>query len=166
MDNSAPHPGQWISYRSGPGGKDHLAPEVRARVEQEEALRAEARGRLLCEVSVLEYEREAISMVSGRVGLTMAQLKDTAQTGRRQDMRVMLMIKGDPEPGAAPSEELLAAMGRYNDELKEAGVLLDLSGLYPSAGGSVSGFPGGTTPSSTGRSPSRRSLSRATGSSK
>jgi hypothetical protein len=50
-------------------------------------------------------------------------------------MRVMLMIKGDPEPGAAPSEELLAAMGRYNDELKEAGVLLDLSGLYPSAGG-------------------------------
>ena len=36
-------------------------------------------------------------------------------------MRVMLMISGDPEPGAAPSEELLAAMGRYNDELKEAG---------------------------------------------
>jgi hypothetical protein len=33
-------------------------------------------------------------------------------------MRVMLMIKGDPEPGAAPSEELLAAMGRYNDELQ------------------------------------------------
>ncbi len=29
----------------------------------------------------------------------------------------------------------LAAMGRYNDELKEAGVLLDLSGLYWSAGG-------------------------------
>jgi hypothetical protein len=58
---------------------------------------------------------------TGRVGLTMAQLKDTAQTGRRQDMRVMLMIKGDPEPGAAPSEELLAAMGRYNAELKEAG---------------------------------------------
>ena len=37
-------------------------------------------------------------------------------------MRVMLMIKGDPEPGAAPGEELLAAMGRYNDELKTAGV--------------------------------------------
>jgi hypothetical protein len=37
-------------------------------------------------------------------------------------MRVMLMINGDPEPGAAPSEELLVAMGRYNDELKTAGV--------------------------------------------
>jgi hypothetical protein len=47
----------------------------------------------------------------------------------------MLMIKGDPEPGAKPSEELLAAMGRYNDELKEAGVLLDLAGLYPSGEG-------------------------------
>jgi hypothetical protein len=50
-------------------------------------------------------------------------------------MRVMLMIKGDPQPGAAPSEELLAAMGRYNDELKKAGVLLDLAGLLPSATG-------------------------------
>jgi hypothetical protein len=44
-------------------------------------------------------------------------------------MRVMLMIKGDPEPGAVPSEELLTAMGRYNDELTcpfEA-----LSRIYP-----------------------------------
>jgi hypothetical protein len=50
-------------------------------------------------------------------------------------MRVMLMIKGDPQPGAAPSEELLGAMGRYNDELKQAGVLIDLAGLLPSAEG-------------------------------
>ena len=34
-------------------------------------------------------------------------------------MRVMLIIKGDPQPGAAPSEELLGAIGRYNDELKK-----------------------------------------------
>ena len=50
-------------------------------------------------------------------------------------MQVMLMIKGDPQPGAAPSEELLGAMGSYNDELKQAGVLLDLAGLLPSAEG-------------------------------
>jgi hypothetical protein len=50
-------------------------------------------------------------------------------------MRVMVMIKGEPQPGAAPSEELLAAMGSYNDELKEAGVLIDLAGLLPSAEG-------------------------------
>ena len=58
-------------------------------------------------------------------------------------MRVMLMIKGDPEPGAAPSQELLAAMGRYNDELQTAGVLVDLAGLLPSAGGRRVKFSGG-----------------------
>ena len=49
-------------------------------------------------------------------------------------MQVM-MIKGDPQPGAAPSEELLAAMGSYNDQLRQAGVLLDLAGLLPSVAG-------------------------------
>jgi hypothetical protein len=58
-------------------------------------------------------------------------------------MRVMLMIKGDPQPGAAPSEELLSAMGSYNDELKQAGVLLDLAGLLPSADGRRVRFAGG-----------------------
>jgi hypothetical protein len=58
-------------------------------------------------------------------------------------MRVMFMIKGDPQPGAAPSEELLGAMGRYNDELRNAGVLLDLAGLLPSAMGRRMRFSGG-----------------------
>jgi hypothetical protein len=58
-------------------------------------------------------------------------------------MRVMFMIKGDPQPGAAPSEELLGAMGRYNDELRNAGVLLDLAGLLPSALGRRVRFSGG-----------------------
>ena len=49
-------------------------------------------------------------------------------------MRVM-MIKADADPGATPSEELLATMDRYNDELKKAGVLVDLAGLLPSAVG-------------------------------
>ena len=52
-------------------------------------------------------------------------------------MRVMMMIKGDPEPGAVPGEELLAAMGSYNDELKQAGVLL------PSVAGKRVQFSGG-----------------------
>ena len=58
-------------------------------------------------------------------------------------MRVMMMIKGDPEPGAGPSEELLVAMGSYNDELKTAGVLIDLAGLLPSATGRRVRFSGG-----------------------
>jgi hypothetical protein len=59
-------------------------------------------------------------------------------------MRVMLMIKGDPEPGAVPGEELLAAMGRYNGELEKAGVLVDLAGLLPSAEGGRVRFSGGS----------------------
>ena len=59
-------------------------------------------------------------------------------------MRLMLMIKGDPQPGAAPSEELLDAMGRYNDELKEGGVLVDLAGLLPSAMGRRVRLSGGS----------------------
>ena len=58
-------------------------------------------------------------------------------------MRVMLLIKGDPEPGAMPSDELLTAMGKYNDELKDAGVLLDLAGLHPSGEGKRVRFSGG-----------------------
>jgi hypothetical protein len=50
-------------------------------------------------------------------------------------MRVMMMIKGDREPGHLPSEELLTQMGKYNEDLSKAGVLLDLSALHWSAQG-------------------------------
>ena len=73
-------------------------------------------------------------------------------------MRVMLMIKGDPQPGAAPSEELLVAMGRYNDELKTAGVLLDLAGLLPSAEGRRVKFSGGDRAVIDGPFPESRQL--------
>jgi hypothetical protein len=58
-------------------------------------------------------------------------------------MRVMMMVKADPDPGATPSEELLAAMGRYNEELHKAGVLVDLAGLLPSVAGKRVKFSGG-----------------------
>jgi hypothetical protein len=58
-------------------------------------------------------------------------------------MRFMMMVKGDPPAGAVPSEEILAAMGKYNEELMKAGVLLDLSGLKPSAEGARVKVSGG-----------------------
>jgi hypothetical protein len=58
-------------------------------------------------------------------------------------MRVMMMFKADPDPGATPGEELLAEMGRYNDELQKAGVLVDLAGLLPSATGRRVRYSGG-----------------------
>jgi hypothetical protein len=52
-------------------------------------------------------------------------------------MRFLVMVKGDEhsEGGAVPSAEELAAMGRYNDELIKAGVLLAGEGLLESARG-------------------------------
>lgn len=60
-------------------------------------------------------------------------------------MRFMIIRKADKntEAGVMPSEELLAAMGRYNEELVRAGVMLDGAGLQPSAKGARVRFSGG-----------------------
>ncbi|AMZ71178.1 MULTISPECIES: YciI family protein [Pseudomonas] len=52
-------------------------------------------------------------------------------------MRFMVIVKASPESeaGEMPSEELLAAMGAYNEELVKAGVMLAGEGLHPSAEG-------------------------------
>lgn len=59
-------------------------------------------------------------------------------------MRVMVIVKAtkDSEAGAMPSEELLAAMGRFNEELVQAGVMLAGEGLAPSAKGKRVRFSG------------------------
>src|SRR5947199_2186662 len=62
-------------------------------------------------------------------------------------MRFMMIVKAskESEAGVMPSNELIAAMTRYNEELMKAGVLLDLSGLQPSSKGSRVKFSGGKT---------------------
>jgi hypothetical protein len=60
-------------------------------------------------------------------------------------MRFMVMVKATPnsEAGAMPSEAMLAAMGRFNEELVKAGVLLAAEGLQPSSKGARVRFSGG-----------------------
>ena len=60
-------------------------------------------------------------------------------------MRFMMIVKGnkDSESGVMPTEEMLATMGKYNEELQRAGVLLDLSGLKPTSAGAKIRFSGG-----------------------
>jgi hypothetical protein len=60
-------------------------------------------------------------------------------------MRFMMIVKGNKnsEAGVMPSEELIATMGRYNEELSKAGVLVDLSGLQPTSKGFRVKFSGG-----------------------
>jgi len=52
-------------------------------------------------------------------------------------MRVMVLVKAneDSEAGALPSEQILAEMGKFNEELAKAGVLLAADGLHPSSKG-------------------------------
>ena len=59
-------------------------------------------------------------------------------------MRFMVMVKADKnsEAGVMPSEQLLADMGRYNEELVKAGVLLAGEGLHPSSKGARVRFSG------------------------
>jgi len=61
-------------------------------------------------------------------------------------MRFMVMVKADEsiENGVMPSAEELAEMGRYNDELIKAGVLLAGEGLLPSSSGALVKFNNGT----------------------
>jgi hypothetical protein len=59
-------------------------------------------------------------------------------------MRFMVMVKAnaDSEAGVLPSQEMLAAMTRYNEELVKAGILLAAEGLQPSSKGARVKFSG------------------------
>ncbi len=62
-------------------------------------------------------------------------------------MRFMILIKSDQntEAGVMPSEEVFTEMGKYNDELAKAGVLLTADGLHPSSKGARVQFSGSQT---------------------
>ena len=59
-------------------------------------------------------------------------------------MRVMVIVKAtnDSEAGTLPSKELLTAMGKYNEELVKAGIMLAGDGLKPSSKGKRVRFSG------------------------
>ena len=59
-------------------------------------------------------------------------------------MRFMIIVKADKdsEAGVMPSEELLTEMGKYNEELVKAGVMLAGEGLHPSSKGARVKFSG------------------------
>jgi hypothetical protein len=59
-------------------------------------------------------------------------------------MRVMVMVKAtnDSEAGIMPSTELLTAMGAYNEELVNAGIMKAGEGLHPSSKGKRVAFDG------------------------
>ncbi len=61
-------------------------------------------------------------------------------------MKFMLIVRATPEsetPGALPDPQLMAAMGKFNEEMVNAGVLLAGEGLQPSSRGARIRFSGG-----------------------
>ena len=59
-------------------------------------------------------------------------------------MRFIVLVKAnkDSEAGVMPSEKILAEMGKFNEELAKAGVMLAGEGLYPSSKGARVKFSG------------------------
>ena len=59
-------------------------------------------------------------------------------------MKVMVIVKAskDSEAGKMPSKQLLADMGKYNEELQKAGIMLAGEGLHPTSKGKRVRFAG------------------------
>jgi hypothetical protein len=75
--------------------------------------------------------------------LSSSHVQDPGNTGslpyrsEEYDMRVMVLVKANPdsEAGVMPSEQMLTEMGRFNEELVKAGVMLAGDGLHPTSKG-------------------------------
>jgi hypothetical protein len=75
-------------------------------------------------------------------------------------MRVMVIVKADrdSEAGVLPSEDLLTRMGKYNEELVNAGIMLAGEGLHPSSRGVRVTFSGDERTVTPGPFPQTREL--------
>ncbi len=70
-------------------------------------------------------------MILGNLGTASTNLKGA------EPMRVMVIVKAnkDSEAGIMPSKEIFEQMGKYNEELAKAGIMLAAEGLHPSSKG-------------------------------
>jgi hypothetical protein len=76
----------------------------------------------------------------------------------------MVKATKDSEAGVMPSQELVSEMGKFNEQLAQAGLLLAAEGLHPSSKGVRVRFSGRDRTVIDGRLPKRKSSSPATGS--
>jgi hypothetical protein len=75
-------------------------------------------------------------------------------------MRFMMLLKADKntEAGVLPTRNDLEVMGKYNEELIKAGVLVDGAGLHPTSKGAKVTFPGGKPQVTDGPFPETKEL--------
>ena len=77
--------------------------------------------------------------------LATSETLSSEANAKEKAMRFMMIVKAnkDSEAGVMPTDEMIATMGKYNEELLQAGVLVDLSGLQPTSKGFRVKFSGG-----------------------
>src|SRR5437764_886762 len=75
-------------------------------------------------------------------------------------MKFMILLKADKnsEAGALPDEKLLTEMGKYNEELAKAGIMLAGEGLHPTSKGARVKFAGGKHTVTNGPFPDSKDL--------
>jgi hypothetical protein len=75
-------------------------------------------------------------------------------------MKFMILVKADKnsEAGVLPDEKLLTEMGKYNEELAKAGVMLAAEGLHPTSKGARVKFSGGKRTVTNGPFPESKDL--------
>jgi hypothetical protein len=100
-----------------------------------------------CKPADPAFERVRQSSLQRGAGLLQTRRRFSPallQTEKEYSMRVMVLVKAgaDSEQGRMPTSELLAAMGKYNEELLNAGILLGGDGLHPSSKGKRVAFDG------------------------
>jgi len=71
--------------------------------------------------------------------------RESGRQPKEKHMKVMVMVKAtkNSEAGVMPSEKLMTEMGKFNEELVKAGVMLTGEGLHPSPKGKRIRFEGG-----------------------
>jgi hypothetical protein len=72
----------------------------------------------------------------------LAQLQNPKKTGKTMRFMVLIKANKDSEAGVMPSKQLLTEMGKFNEELVKAGVMLAGEGLQPSSKGARVRFSG------------------------
>jgi hypothetical protein len=79
-----------------------------------------------------------------RAGVGRPKTFEGAKNHWEETMRIMVIVKAtnDSEDGKMPTPELLEEMGAFNQQLKDAGILVDAAGLRPSAKGARVAFSG------------------------
>ncbi len=92
--------------------------------------------------NISEACRSTLPSFDVQVGINSEFLKETLT------MRFMVIVKAtkESEAGVLPDTKMLTEMGKFNEELVKAGVMLAGEGLQPSSKGAESGSPGKSAP--------------------